>query len=277
MPVDTQEKPISRAFRRIDIRKLVIEQPKKADVVGPFDPVDEINAQNLDDVIFYLKDESEVAESVNMNYFLALDAFSYLYPEKVKDLEISDLIVHFPTENPAAFPIIAEAIKRTVGQEALNRVADQKTWKHVRSLIKNDIDVNWGGYLPERLAAYKRLFPSLEEPDIFSSNEDYLINGFSEVGNENFESKAAIAANLRVIFPHRIKDLKLPPNFWEEARKELAKLEQLSWPRYTILALNLHILAAKEVKITEDGMELVMPEKSYQEEQPPPLPEAKRF
>ncbi|MDO8618671.1 MAG: hypothetical protein Q7R49_01860 [Candidatus Daviesbacteria bacterium] len=91
-------------------------------------------------------------------------------------------------------------------------------------------------------------------------------------------------ANFRIIFPNQ--ELSLPTNEWrslknyleEDIRYARASNDPEAWNSFASLASLVRIIAAQEIKITDHGLELFMPEpKSPLTEETPALPEMRKF
>lgn len=88
------------------------------------------------------------------------------------------------------------------------------------------------------------------------------------------------AARARIIFPAKIAQMKLCASpQWEKSEQQLQRLvKEKKWFDATALAAAMQILAAEKVIIDENGLRLVMPEKTGDfKEEKPKLPERRKF
>ena len=132
----------------------------------------------------------------------------------------------------------------------------------------------------ESLASYRRLYPN--DTDILEKNRNFVFEGWNFFINKTEGDHlefAKIAASLRVIYPDRFPEVKFPKFFWQDVKNKMDYIFQKGQDiDFIDFAFNLRILAAKEVKISENGMKLEMAEKQPQiEADVPPLPQTKKY
>ena len=157
-----------------------------------------------------------------------------------------------------------------------------ENWDKLETLIQNSsVDHKTGrNNLLKRFLAAKVLFP--ERFARLNIDED-IWQGLSLLLEDPLRKKDWIlyderAMKLRIIFPERIHAFELQKN-WHLA---LGKLKQLrlneSWVGYLVLAYALKLLAAEEIKITDQGLEVIMQrEKPEFKEETPPIPQTRKF
>ena len=82
---------------------------------------------------------------------------------------------------------------------------------------------------------------------------------------------------LKILFPERVEELGLEDK-WAEMKKVYEwDCQRGNWLRTAIQAMHLRILAAKEVRITDQGLELVMQEPETFHRDIPPRPVRREF
>ncbi|NQV12908.1 MAG: hypothetical protein HQ530_01250, partial [Parcubacteria group bacterium] len=85
------------------------------------------------------------------------------------------------------------------------------------------------------------------------------------------------AMNFKVLFPDKIAELNLESRWAQMKERYEQDCQGENWEYATYQAMNLKILAAKEVRITDQGLELVMPEQENFKQPTPPRPERKEL
>jgi hypothetical protein len=87
--------------------------------------------------------------------------------------------------------------------------------------------------------------------------------------------------SMKILFPEKNIGSKLDAGAWKGMRDELENIRNSSdsekWERLSSLAMNMKILAAEKVEVTDKGLEITMPEKREGLESAPALPETKQF
>ncbi|NQV12912.1 MAG: hypothetical protein HQ530_01270 [Parcubacteria group bacterium] len=127
---------------------------------------------------------------------------------------------------------------------------------------------------------------------------EYGMREMERYRNKDWFEFARIAANYKIIYPKRAGESKVDKKDLAGIKEELSLIENMQqhdwdrkykplgvqpnpfedkWLEYTNLAANLKVLAAKEVKITEQGLELVMQKKETFQQETPPRPERKEL
>lgn len=88
----------------------------------------------------------------------------------------------------------------------------------------------------------------------------------------------SLALSLRLVFPERFTEIKIKTNDWQMMKEALKNsVEEKGWnSRNIALAAGMKILAAEEVKITDQGLEITMPKPAFQRFAQP-LPQIRKF
>ncbi|MDO8618665.1 MAG: hypothetical protein Q7R49_01830 [Candidatus Daviesbacteria bacterium] len=93
-----------------------------------------------------------------------------------------------------------------------------------------------------------------------------------------------VVADFRLTFPD--EELSIPKQIWEEWKKHFEQRKKLAqgstsaqdWAELVSISRNLKIIVAQEIRITDHGIELIMPEpKTALSEAIPALPEVRKF
>lgn len=88
------------------------------------------------------------------------------------------------------------------------------------------------------------------------------------------------ASNLRLLFPDKFKNLKFGPTQWDRAKKYLdtqRNNEDGDYYLFTDIAFELLIVHAKDVIITPEKVDIILPDQGVLVEAKQPMPEQRRF
>jgi len=91
-----------------------------------------------------------------------------------------------------------------------------------------------------------------------------------------------LAMKMKIICPQRADELNLDQDTWARLRDELEEWRPdvggnpSNWQEFTLECMRQKILAAEKVEVTDNGLEITMPEKKFGSEAPS-LPETKQF
>ncbi len=88
---------------------------------------------------------------------------------------------------------------------------------------------------------------------------------------------AWVAEQIRILFPERTSEIKLDKEAWTGMKNELKKdRETKDWYLFASHASKMKTLAAKEIKFTDHGLELIMPERENFKPKTTPRPERRK-
>ena len=85
---------------------------------------------------------------------------------------------------------------------------------------------------------------------------------------------------MKFLFPEKTSELTLDPGAWDEMKKSLEYARPIlqNQPGFARMAMVLKLLAAEEVKITENGLEIIMQKEEPEfKEETPPMPQTRKF
>lgn len=284
MPVGQPEKPI-------DIRKLVIEEPQPFDY-GPFNPAELFDEKKKQELVEKLQKPPGERENEEDYSVYARDLVT-MFPQIRDEIDLSSIrnrlngVVMSSELTPAnvrIFDNFKTLFPNEFGALDLDKI---NRWPILAYLDKSvgSVLLLPSLELLDCAVAFRRLFPDKPLGDLFQDGIwfDEIKDIFGESGFDSMY-RAEVAAYARILYPERFGELNLDKRFWQEQREEFTGDLSTFMSENNPLAIplergyHLSILAAKEVKITENGMELVISEKQPQKEyNVPPLPEAKRF
>ncbi len=279
------------AVDRIDIRKLVVEEPPKLSYV--FDQERDITANDFERMFDALKEmESVNRRQVNDDLIFNLTSrMLLLSPEKADEIipyaqrALDKYGFRWTKEslktNAWNWPLYARPIKELFPER--EDLYHKDSWQTLSDEFYGHLSAfaDWGNGLLERMSALKIL-----HPDKFSElnlNENHFQRIIKTIDAEVYDDNnwldyCDMAADTRILFPKKFKDFKLHLRFWYGAQKELQDYrEEGEYEVFAKFALHMKILAAKEVKVTEKGLEIEMPQKQPTAMETPTLPEVKKY
>ncbi|MDO8618667.1 MAG: hypothetical protein Q7R49_01840 [Candidatus Daviesbacteria bacterium] len=116
---------------------------------------------------------------------------------------------------------------------------------------------------------------------LIKDNIDLAKNKFQQDEEPNFiREQAAFTSLARILYPDRFRTIQPNPEDWNRFHETFTELGRLTrWKDYLRLAVDLKILAAEELKFSEErGLEIILadPKKPLVEEIPA-LPEVRKF
>lgn len=277
MAVDTSERPIN-------IKKLVIEEPEKADY--SFNPCDEIDAACWTKMLeraSYLESRLETDEPTATfdsthdvrNYLYALVS---LFPEKKNQLNLDDSL--FDLLSPGGLHIsnmdylarLETNFKTIFGKGLGKEVAFDA--EHYLNAFKTD-DATNSLWLLSTLADFKIANPNIDL-HLFKSEEiKKIVAGWAGRQWSVWET-AEFAANCKIVYGEwDFLDLN-NQKFWAWTKQffKQGKINPDS-DEFAQFCANIKILSAERLKFTDHGLELEMP--NALDEKIPVLPEVKRY
>ena len=230
---------------QLNIHELAIEEPEKESEL-PFDPERDITEEEWEKI------KQGLDNVTGLTRALYGSSAKIIEPKRFKDffLDLDD--------NAAAKMETAEA-------EQKNRWAE----------------------MSDATIEYKLLFFPESFKDFIITNRDLEINSMTteRLKKEGEWGKILHRAGLvKIVRPDRIKDLKLDAVAWDGIREYLqGKMQAFGTADATKLRcvmdlLFAKILAADKVKITQNGLEIIVPKKKENlEQEAPQVPEVKQF
>lgn len=170
---------------------------------------------------------------------------------------------------------------------------DPKNWKKFLELLDKEAtkpkkhNAAMDPFLLSILRDAKISYPKRIENLGLEKFEEYIVSGNRNLAEEAHQegqwcTYARCLASARLLYPEQMKDYKIDETAWEGMRRTLDNAlharENPDWHLVLDMALNIQVLAAKDVVFDEKGMHLVMPlrEEKFQEKIPS-RPERKQF
>jgi len=274
MPVDKRE--------RVNIKDLVVDRPEKKDL--SFDPETLMTQADWNRIKRRNEWFREQLDKSDDQKFLKSEYLDYIYRTAVLAPERTDLLC--PDKGYIGNLIITDVD---------NRPNKEKTiyLNYYKSLVGDPGMVmpyfNFGptayaswieeqGYITvpriTALASYKIVNSQVNLNEILKRLEPKF-KRFLEI-RTTFTEQAEIAAWTKVLYGDW-EILGLDKNmFWEEAKYWMNDIATGNYAKHQ-LAFSLKILAAKEIKFTDHGLELVMPQPKPYDANIPTLPEVKKY
>lgn len=282
---------------RINIKDLTIEEPEKlADL--PFDPEKDIFAEDWEDMKSgFLKNMREAEHGVNRLHHLnrAIE-LKTLFPERSDELNLGPEI---QKELEQLYDVESRAEYTSEALEKLKVLFPGK----FKEIISKKGDPDWNEFKWEKMKEYleehrtgtsfswhdiaglavtlKMIHPErISELNLNDEFVEKIKKSMSMDMEENdMYSFLSDASNFRILFPERVGELNLDNKFWTKAKKEFRSLiRDKKYHHPSTFAMNMKILAAEDLKFTDRGMEVVMPEqKESLQEDASSIPEVRNF
>ncbi len=272
MSIDTKDK--------IDIRSLVIEEPRAETVPPPLNFITKSDWPKIYEELKELRDDGS-PEFLYRAYELDL-----MFPGSVNEFKPSlhtEEVVEFKDfmdngSDETRIVHVLELVKRLFPQNFQGRLA-LVNLKDIKEIIddrlsKQNTVPTWF----QEAAAYKALFPTdVLDLDNIKKLLDKHLHSFSP----NVADEVRIKGSLRILLGDDYPELKSSEHFVKKHLQHLQEQknrEYVDWSAITEHLFYLSICAAKEIKFTDRGLELVMePPKSPLDTSIPALPEVKRY
>ena len=262
---------------RINIHELTIEEPEKPSEL-PFDPERDITEEDWEKMSNWLEDFR--------GQYRDWDVFSrYAMEMKIlgqtKNLNLDQTAwqgMKDRLENLREIPRWGDFFSLATGMKILdqrqNLNLDQAAWQGMQNEIKGWNDIWKRQHLSLRAMDIKILYPA-KELGLNQANWQTMRDGLEEARNNNWRDFSHQAAAIKVLDPKA--DLGLDEAVWQDMRDELeACRKNGGWGFFCSLVMDMKILAADEVKVTENGLEITM-RKPKLTSGVPPMPETKKF
>jgi len=206
-----------------------------------------------------------------------------IFPERKIELHIDDeqfynrlkteFQSYWPGGRIAEIVYYAKLIKVLFPERISDLHLNDKSWEKIKETARENFDIN-----QESSQELKFIFPNydLEAYPTFkkSAVEDIKKDlRYTEKGGERY---AQLAVLKKILFPNTAETIDRVT--WEDMKNTLLKPRVFIATDFSRSALNMKILAAKEIKITDNGVEIIMPEqKASFEKALPSLPETRNF
>jgi len=266
----------------INVKGLAIEAPQKEPEVL-FDPERDLTEEDWERMKEYL----EINKGRRANFIHGLKVMVLLAPERKGELPIDDmlredLLQSFnrakDVEPNEVVLFYGELIKLFFPENLPHLDLNNGIWEKVEKYVQeemiradpsNDSDVS---KVLIHMREFKLLFPRKDFPEATREKVLAMLKFLSKdaYDKEEWDRFLYINKNMRIIFPG------MPLHFDKKSIQGMRGI--LKSDEHKFKALDLKILAAKEIKITDTGMEIIMPERQPSFEQSvSPLPETKKF
>jgi len=123
---------------------------------------------------------------------------------------------------------------------------------------------------------FKIVFPDrVEKLDLTNEFCDRIIEAIDKMKEEkSFNSLSYFLKYIRILFPDRFEKMSLDDRTWNTMKRQAESRRTIK--TYVADLLNLKILAAEEIKITDKGIEMIVEKSDFKQEKKP-RPERKKF
>lgn len=277
-----------------NIKQVTIEVPDTK-FVPPFDPEKDLLPSDWEKMNEVMMNFLSIVNPDNFYHF-ARD-LRILDPEKVvpaaqKPKEAVDgmksylntLLIY---NDWRSYFVHAADFKTGSGEAQVTKLAPDKAFAIINGMssgYKNFSGDSWL-HFAKIIKSAKILFPDyfaqaqLDKNGVISGIADYL-EDYLSANNPSWANFAEAAASLKLIYPDSMENIPaLNDKSWEGMKAALNHYRDNSdWKQFSTLAANMKILAAREVRITTNGIVIEMePEKTLMAETNSAIPEVKKF
>lgn len=284
MTIDTQTERVSRReliSQRLNIKDLVIDEPAPSDC--RFDPLEKLTDDDLDrfiDLARHITNPKSIIWKLRAIYPATVEILrsKYAQERKIFEKDLRNNVVFKGINFFEDFKFIApESFEIPKDFENLQADAAAR-WTRAKITIR-DLD---------DLASFRHTFPGLElglDDEMFSK----CLAISREVYNDKsspFKSAVRCFANTRVLYPNRFSEFRPDNSFWRRANEEIEFLKThekyvQNGPSKVADLINvayyLKILFAKDITITESGIELIEGEQVEPQDRGLQLPDVRKF
>ena len=276
---------------RINIKDLTLEEPPKKKEL-PFDPERDLTEEDKGN----LKKELE-ENIINHSWVNALEnmsAYNALFPDEIESLILDDTawleikrVINFfqSTKQYRDFNEMAVQAKLAFPKQSKEIVLDDTTYQESREYLGTCAAKKLWWAFGQEAMKIKILFPeksgSLLQVENITSNEiwDGMKKELERMIDLGLRHFCQHAAAMKILFPYRISELSFDTAFWKQAHKELSDYRDKEfWRGLFQEAVAMKLLAAEEINITDQGLEVIMQkEKPEFKEETPPMPKTRKF
>lgn len=256
---------------KINIHELTIGEPEKESAL-PFDAEKDISPGEWEIIMSYIKNKN------GPDWIQSVMQMKVLKPDY--DLNLDEQAKQFLKNEfergkgllPHIFALKAAAIKLV--DPTLKMNIDGETWERMEE--KLDVFRNiqdWSQFL--NLAFAMKILEKNYKVDISKKEYKAIMDQFADDTKHNEGWRiAATMAQLRVVDPNR--NLKIDDAAWECMHHQLEDWRFGDYDGFFQIAVDMQILAAEKVEVTDKGLEITMPARNLQIETPQ-IPEQRNF
>lgn len=236
-----------------------------------------IDQETSDEMADRLKEEMKISNRTIIRFIDGMELFEVLSTLDLLYPDIHQTIMESIEELPVRWEVLGIDIEKN--KNVL--LYDKSTFKKTNDFYLGEV-LTAGAIsrmyslqdFEDPVLGFRKLF----DQDLWKETEEYFHNIESQ---KNFFEYAKIAASSRIIYPQEFSSLKLSKAFWDKAYSEIRDTQYVSilnTNNYFEFALYMKILAAEEVRVTDQGINIVMhkPKDTFSEVKSK-LPEIRRF
>lgn len=256
--------------KKIDIGKLHYENPKKKEVTV-FDLEEELTEEIWQKIITLANKYRETGSGSSLACLLS-DA-KIAFPSRFHELKLvendwevmrKEIELHHKSNNHHTFEVYVASGAKILFPEHAEEIIDLLPCSKVSAL--GDVADHW---TPRNL---KILYPEKTNHKDVAELEANIQNCYRL---EDWPLLAEYLASYKIIYPSKKIEVDLNEKFWRSIGSELKddlKAEDLE--AFLYLAMNIKLIAAKEIRITDTSFEVIMPDKEpniMEEKRQPPI------
>ncbi len=268
---------ITKSERPINIKDLVIEEPKVMDEIAPFSIKRDIDEQNYQAMVKFLNNRFMLRWSEDTGE-TACNLYT-LFPQRredfIKDNSLSDTLLDWirpgDSERFRYKYFLKTVFPDVYDQFPVNKKLFEERWTEI---MKNIGEGNQGSLDLEDLVCIKALDQDLVVSKEQKKNLEDLVPRFNRATLANQVRKAVV---LKVLSPELFDKLNITDDFWKNNREYLNFLKKENrWLDFVKRVYQLNIISAQEIKF-QNGEMVIVPPVDLKEVNVVPLPETRRF
>jgi len=258
-------------LERLNIKDFTIEEPESQDYILEFGKrIEELDWNKIKETLESVRDKKW------HDFFIGIRAIKLVYPNKSKEIELDEEVweemnvgMDFCRKNQGPYMQNLANDIITISVLDYEKLKELVTKDDVE-IIKQDLEKHQERMSLQDLARFNAELIAMKvlgQEDVEKRwvNEDFwnemktILN--RERQDENARTFCWLAADMKIIFPERDKELNIDNNQW---RKMVELLDganplepQFGFTRYLSIAEELKILSSEKVEITDNVLELV--------------------
>jgi hypothetical protein len=150
----------------------------------------------------------------------------------------------------------------------------------IKELCAGQVGIHMGGGILHMLSRIKLKSPGKEMRIPYPNQFVSMIKNLIQEERENNYHISGTAADFKIIFPNRIKELNIENADWKKMKNDLSfQRDRGDWYEFLDLATDMAILSADEIRFDEVGARLIFSdrEKQFEGKSTPKMPEVRRF
>jgi len=268
---------------RINIKDLTLEEPPKKREL-PFDVERDITEEDWDKLCRFLEEISVDDPARRSSFAYVAMNTKLLYPNKPAEYfeglaeKIKSSAEQNRPDSYQNFSLIAAALKVLSPEKFSEFHIDNNDWQGMKEVLESYKNGDHWDNFAWHAMKMKIIFPN-KTSELFLDENAWFHMEETLFRHRNNNDRALFAMEMRLLFPEKVLDFRIDKQMWDEMGKALTQSRiENEYYDFSTLAVTMKLLAAEEIKITDQGLEVIMQkEKSEFKEETPPMPQTRKF